>query len=154
MNREWDKIFEQMEEWSQAVDRLMNHIHSVASTRQLKQTLVLETWRPAVDVYETPDAVVVLVEIAGIDPADISIRLESGKAIVCGRRQRLIPETVQMLHRVEIWSGPFAFEVVLPTGIESTKAETSYKAGLLEVKLPKRRATLQQPGTTSVECEG
>ncbi len=139
MNQERDNLIKQMEEWTQVVDRFLNHIHQVASAQRLMPSFDLEPWRPAVNVYETEEAVVVLAELAGIAPEKTIVQLEPSQLVIQGQRQGILPKTVQTFHQLEIWSGPFAFEVSLPRPINPGQAKASYHDGLLEVWLPKQQ---------------
>jgi HSP20 family protein len=135
MNQEWDKLFRQMDEWMRAMDRFMAH---VAGARPPTPSFIPTPWRPAINVYETEEEVVVLAELAGVDSEDVMVQFEPGRLRIWGQRREVMPERVKTVHRMEIQSGPFAFEVPLPTSVDPDRAEASCKAGLLEVRLPKR----------------
>jgi HSP20 family molecular chaperone IbpA len=42
-------------------------------------------WRPAVNVFETADAVVVQAELAGVASEDVTIQHDAGRLLVWGR---------------------------------------------------------------------
>ena len=154
MNQERDNLIKQMEEWTRVVERFVNHMHQVASTQRLMPSFALEPWRPAVNVYETGEAVVILAELAGIDPEKTIVQLEPSQLVIQGQRQGIIPKTVQTFHQLEIWSGSFAFEVSLPRLIDPRQAQASYRDGLLEVWLPKQETTPLPPLTVRINLRG
>ncbi len=154
MNQERDNLIEQMEEWARVVERFLNHMHQVASAQRLMPSFALEPWRPAVNVYETEEAVVVVAELAGLATEKTIIQLESSQLVIQGQRQGLIPKTVQIFHQLEIWSGPFVFEVSLPKPIDPGQARTSYRDGLLEVWLPKQEITSLPHLTVRINLRG
>ncbi len=142
MTQEWNSLVRQLDEWSRAMDRFMDRMQQVACTQRPISSLALEGWRPAINIYETPEHLVVLIELAGIDPEDVMITIDAHQLLVQGQRPNLIPEGAQRLHQIEICSGVFAFSVPLPTQVEHIEPETCYQAGLLEVKLTKHPANL------------
>ena len=154
MNQEREHLIKQMEEWTLVVERFLNHIHQVASAQRLMPSFALEPWRPAVNVYETEEAIVVLAELPGIDPEKTIVQLESSQLVIQGQRQRIIPETVQIVHQLEIWSGPFFFEVFLPEPSDPREAQASYRDGLLEIWLPKQGTTPLPPFTVRINLQG
>lgn len=140
-NHEWNNLFLKMDEWSREIDHFMDQMHQVSEAQQHSKpsaSEVVTRSKPAVNVYETEETVIVLAEMAGIGPEDVIIYLESDQLIIKGQRRRVMPEDVQIFHRMEIWFGPFSFAVPLPEGINAAKAAVSYRTGFLEVRLPKQ----------------
>jgi HSP20 family protein len=92
-------------------------------------------FRPAVDVYraEDPPVVIVVVELAGVDPADTELALADGTLVVRGARRR---STQQRILHMEIDYGSFERHVSLPETVDAEAAEASYVRGLLVVTLP------------------
>ena len=144
MAQEWDSLVSRMDEWTRAVDRFMNRMQEAACAQQPMPSLALDCWRPAVNVYETQDKVVVLVELPGIKPEDVTVQVAPRQVFIQGQRPGIIPEAVQTLHQVEIWSGAFAFQVPLPTRVDPAQAESKYHEGLLEIQAPKRLTASQE----------
>ena len=154
MNQDRDRLIKQMEEWAQVVDRFLNHMHQVASAQRLMPSFALEPWRPAVNIYETEEAVVVLAELAGIDPEKTIVQLEPSRLVIQGQRPGIIPKTVTKVHQLEIRSDPFSFEVSLPRPIDPRQAEASYRDGLLEIWLPKQGNTPLPHLTVCLNLQG
>jgi HSP20 family protein len=92
-------------------------------------------WRPPTDVLETDDAIVVVVEIAGMRGLNISVIFERQVLSIRGAR----PDTnvCKTYHQMEIDYGEFASEVQVPFRIDSDKIEATYSDGFLKVVLPK-----------------
>jgi HSP20 family protein len=88
-----------------------------------------------VDVYraEDPPVVIVVVELAGVDPADTELALADGTLVVRGARRR---GTQQRILHMEIDYGSFERQVSLPETVDAEAAEASYVRGLLVVTLP------------------
>lgn len=92
-------------------------------------------WRPPTDLYETEDAVIVRVEIAGMRETDFSIVLRGRSLLISGVRSD-VPER-RAYHQMEIPFGEFAIEIELPVSIAAEQVISSYLDGFLRIGLPK-----------------
>lgn len=93
-------------------------------------------WCPPTDVYETDEAAIVKVEIAGVEAGDFQISFADNVLTVAGVRQA--KESCQRAYQqMEIWSGPFRTQVNIPWRVDSAAIEAEYDAGFLVVRLPK-----------------
>jgi HSP20 family protein len=95
-------------------------------------------WQPAVNVYETADAIVVQAELAGVAPDEVTIQYDAGRLLVWGQRRETVPADTQAVHRLEIQAGRFAFQARPPAAVDAEAATATLQAGILEVRLPKR----------------
>lgn len=97
-------------------------------------------WRPATDVYETEDTVVVRVEIAGMREEDFEISLMGQVLTIRGSRPDI--QERRAYHQMEIFFGDFSTEVELPTPILSEQVSAEYQQGFLRLvfmkDIPKR----------------
>jgi HSP20 family protein len=97
-------------------------------------------WRPPTDVYETEDAIVVRVEIAGMQDEDFSIELDERILAIRGVRPLPgDPPERRAYHQMEIRFGEFSSEVELPTAVLAAEVKADYENGFLRVVLPKLR---------------
>jgi len=103
-------------------------------------------WRPPTDVYETEDALIIRVEVAGMREADFTISLEERVLTIRGVRQDTSER--RAYHQMEIPFGEFATELDLPYPIEIDKVEAVYRDGFLRITLP-----ITQPRHIKVEGE-
>jgi len=92
---------------------------------------------PAADVYETPDEVIVLVEMAGISGQEIELELEGRNLLIQGQRRPLGGKPQRSYSQMEIAHGAFRRELLLPSEVDAEKAVAAYREGILEVVLPK-----------------
>lgn len=92
-------------------------------------------WSPPTDGYETEDAYVVRVEIAGMREDDFEVALENNTLLISGSRPDL-PER-RAYHQMEIHFGKFATAIDIPGAINAEDAVAQYTDGFLLVKLPK-----------------
>ena len=90
-----------------------------------------------VDVYETPDAVVVKSMIAGVHPDNLDVSITRDSVTIRGKREEeRVAEGDDYLFR-ELYWGSFSRTVALPEEIDVDEAEAIEKHGLLILKLPK-----------------
>jgi HSP20 family protein len=92
-------------------------------------------WRPPTDVFETDNALIVRVEVAGMDEDAFSILLEGRLLTIRGTRSEQ-PER-RAYHQMEIRFGEFSTEVELPHPVIADQAEATYSNGFLCMVLPK-----------------
>src|SRR5687767_13207253 len=69
---------------------------------------------PATDVYLTEAAVVVTVELPGVEPAEVAIRCEGQVLTISGERPA---SSDGHCHQIERKSGPFLRSLLLPPGV-------------------------------------
>lgn len=94
-------------------------------------------FRPAVDVFRTgePPGVVVIVDLAGVDPDDIELILTDGILSIAGLRRRQSTGSAVYQH-MELDHGPFERRVVVGDDVDPAGAAASYERGLLTIRLP------------------
>jgi len=88
-------------------------------------------WRPATDVYETEDAIIVRVEIAGMREEDFEISLIGRMLTIRGSRPDI--QEKRAYHQMEIFFGDFSTEVELPVPVLSDQVEAEYQQGFLRL---------------------
>ncbi len=94
-------------------------------------------WSPPTDGYETEDAYIVRVEIAGMREDDFEVVLENNTLLISGSRPD-IPER-RAYHQMEIHFGKFATAIDIPGAVNAEDAAAQYKDGFLLIKLPKTK---------------
>lgn len=90
-----------------------------------------------IDVYQTPDDVVVLSTIAGVKSSDLEITLNNDLLTIRGARTNpsdAKPE--EYFHQENYW-GSFSRSVILPVDVDGDKVRAEMKDGVLKVLLPK-----------------
>jgi HSP20 family protein len=99
---------------------------------------VTGNWMPSVDVKETKDALQIFAEVAGVDPKDVEVTVESGVLTLKGQRNFEKAVEGEAYHRVERAYGSFERSFTLPTNVEPEKIQATYRNGVLQLSLPKR----------------
>jgi HSP20 family protein len=99
--------------------------------------LVQPYWRPAADAYETPTAVEVTVELAGVEDDAVEVQVFEDALVVEGHRH-LPGEDAAVYHAATIRQGPFRVELPLPAAVDAERIHARFERGLLHITLPKR----------------
>ncbi len=94
-------------------------------------------WSPPTDAYETEEAYIVRMEIAGMREEDFEVTLENDTLLIMGSRSEQ-PER-RAYHQMEIRFGKFATAVGIPGPINVDEAQAEYKDGFLTIILPKAK---------------
>ena len=101
-----------------------------------------DTWSPAVNAYRCPKGFAICVDLAGVTKDSIHVEVHQRKVRISGQREVPEPkgkdeEPMQIL-AMEIDTGRFAREILLPAEVESDAVKAEYQEGLLWVYLPYR----------------
>ena len=92
-------------------------------------------WGPAADVYRTDNGWIVKVDLAGIEPADVSVTLDGPLLRLSGsRRDGTCGEGVSH-YQLEITYSRFEKMIQFPRSIEHATIERNYHHGLLILHL-------------------
>ncbi len=101
-------------------------------------------WRPQMDIYETQEEILVIIDLAGVRMEDIHLEVGRKSLKIYGKReQKTLPGTSRY-RLAEIAYGYFERQLTLPIAVNEGTVEATYKNGLLEVrmaKLPPARET-------------
>lgn len=91
----------------------------------------------AVDIYQTPDAIVVKALIAGVHPGTIDIALTREMLTISGTRSDEKEVDEEHYFQKELYWGSFSRTVLLPEEVDVDLAEASERHGILMIRLPK-----------------
>lgn len=109
-----------------------------------------EGWVPALDVLETKNAVVVNVEIPGMETKDIDISLSGDLLIIKGEKKQEKEEKDENYYRVERSYGSFSRSIRVSVDVKSDEIQANYKNGTLKITLPKKEEI--KPKTIKVDA--
>jgi HSP20 family protein len=96
------------------------------------------TFVPAVDVYEDAEKLVLKLEVPGVKPEDLDIRLENQTLTIKGERRFESTEKAENFHRIERRFGSFVRSFTLPQTVDSENVSAAADAGVLTVTLTKK----------------
>jgi HSP20 family protein len=126
-----------LDRWSNLRDEL-NSFFDMPFWSGLDRTGQLFTgWSPALDLYESGDHFVVVVELPGMRKEDIEISLHDGALTISGERKREKSSNGETAQRSERYVGTFRRSIALPSRVDPSKVSATYQDGILKVTLPK-----------------
>jgi HSP20 family protein len=94
-------------------------------------------WAPAVDMYETKEALMVVAELPGLVEKDIHLSIVGDVLNIRGERQWNKEVKQESYYRGERWYGKFERSLPLPMPVQSDKITATYRDGVLTITLPK-----------------
>jgi HSP20 family protein len=98
----------------------------------------LTTWAPAVDIYETPNELVVKADLPDVNEKEIDVRVENNLLTIRGERKFEKSVSEENYLRVERTYGSFNRSFSLPNTVNAEAIRAEYQNGVLTVTLPKR----------------
>jgi HSP20 family protein len=93
---------------------------------------------PPVDIYEDEHKLVLKLEVPGVQPNDLDIRVENNVLTVRGERKFESDEKEENFHRVERRYGSFFRAFTLPSTVDTENIKAVTENGILRVELNKR----------------
>jgi HSP20 family protein len=95
------------------------------------------TWTPALDMYEKEDALVLTVELPGLEPDQVDVTVEDSVLTISGARSFSEETSEEQYHRIERRYGAFSRSVQLPATADANRIDASFDKGVLTVRVPK-----------------
>jgi HSP20 family protein len=112
-------------------------------------TPAASAWIPRADVHETGAALIVTLEIPGVEREDIDIVVEGPYLSITGRRPEPSPGSCVRWHQMEIAHGRFERVIALPEEADPERITATYREGFLEITIPRG-----DPGPRTVPIGG
>ncbi|HSI20844.1 MAG TPA: Hsp20/alpha crystallin family protein [Verrucomicrobiae bacterium] len=91
----------------------------------------------AIDVYQTPDNIVIKAPIAGVRQEDLEVSITDEQVSIKGERHDHQNETVEGYLVQECYWGSFSRTYQLPIAVDSDKAQARLVDGILTISIPK-----------------
>lgn len=104
-------------------------------------------WRPLTDIVETPEGVMLMVEMPGVGPDDVEVTLEKRVLTIRGRSRAGEPGGLRPVH-AEYEPGDYERAFTLSEDFDGDRIEARMKDGVLTLRLP--RAEMAQPKAIKV----
>jgi HSP20 family molecular chaperone IbpA len=99
-------------------------------------TIPARVFMPTADIYETQDALTVILEMPGVDNTKVDVRVEDGVLNIEGRLDFSNYQGLQPLY-TEYNIGHYARSFRLSSKIDQSKIAAELKDGVLSLVLPK-----------------
>lgn len=96
---------------------------------------------PKVDVIDKGETLLIRAELPGVEKDDLDITITGDRLTIEAKREYREEEKEEAWFRNEMAYGRMARTIYLPVEVEGDKAKAELKKGILEVMLPKVKAT-------------
>lgn len=129
------EFFEGTEELHEKMERMMEEM-----VQHLSRSFAPRSgsrWAPPMDLYETAEEIIILVEMAGMKSEEIQVIIDRGVIRIAGVRTAPIPDPCRRVHQMEIDFGPFERRVRIRVPIDQERIQATYKDGFLMIRIPK-----------------
>ena len=93
---------------------------------------------PFLDVIETEENVVVIVDVPGIEPSSVDVSLIGNMLTLRGERPPVVVVESDKRHLTELRSGKFSRSIPLPVAVDPEKVNASARNGVLTIHLAKQ----------------
>jgi HSP20 family protein len=94
-------------------------------------------WMPPADIVETHDAVLVRLDLPGVDPDTLDVILTGNMLTVKGHRLLEEVKTEDVAHRRERPAGIFSRAIPLPCSVDCDRVAAESKNGVLTITISK-----------------
>lgn len=130
-------------------DRMNRLFQDTLARSRGQEEIEAGQWSPAVDIFETPDRIVLRADLPGLEQKDIEVRVEESTLTLRGERRPSTDVRPEDFHRAERPHGPFLRWFALPPNVEQAGIRAVQRHGVLEVTLPKK----QEARASSIRVE-
>ena len=102
-------------------------------------------WSPCVDIFETRDRYVLLVDLPGISIEHLELRIENDRLHLRGERVAESAARREAYHCTERPTGKFSRSFALPPSVMQSAVRAEMRNGVLEIVLPKQTESRSRP---------
>jgi HSP20 family protein len=102
-------------------------------------------WQPCCDMAETEEAIIVEVELPGVERQDVQIEVDGDVLRISGERQATVAHQTRQYSRMERSYGRFERQLPLPASVDRAGIRAQFWAGIVTITLPKQRTARVTP---------
>ncbi|HYG74703.1 MAG TPA: Hsp20/alpha crystallin family protein [Planctomycetota bacterium] len=128
----------------------MTHAITKADEQMSMAPCARKTFMPLANVYETPEAYIVIADMPGVDEKSVDISLKQNLLTIRSSMKPLEMEGFELVH-CEYENGDYERTFTLPDVVDANGIEATVKNGVLRVTLPKAEAA--RPRKIAVKSE-
>lgn len=126
----------EMNSLQRQLDKMFNEVVTPEKTREFGNFARV----PAAELTITEEALILRVELPGIDVADVDIEATAKSISISGERKYSANAEAKGKTKSEFYYGNFQRVIPLPVPIKNTAVKAAYNNGILELTLPKLEA--------------
>lgn len=128
----WDP-FQNVATLQDRINRLFED--SFPRSREEEEDLAPCAWRPSVDIYETPENIIIEADLPGISKNQVSVEVKDN--ILTLRGERALEATDHNYLKKERCCGTFQRAFTMQYTVTPEKIKAKFKDGVLEISIPK-----------------
>ena len=127
-----------LDDFGQIGSKFEKHIEDMFRAVSPGFTLAERTWKPPMDMNETPEEVIIVAEVPGVDKDDLEVEISSKAVRIKGKRYARHCTDNATYRLAELQYGDFERVLFLPSLIDPEIVSAAYQNGLLEIRLAKQ----------------
>jgi HSP20 family protein len=106
-------------------------------------------WMPDIDVFEKEDKVMVRVDLPEMKAEDVDVSIIDNVLVIKGERKQMEEVKGEEYYVTERRFGAFERTIDLPVQVKPEDVKATYKAGVLEITMPK----VEQPKSKEIKVK-
>jgi HSP20 family protein len=119
------------------MNRLFNEMMSYGSGESEIESSEGMSFVPAAKLHETPESIALRMEVPGIEPQDLDVKVTAEAMAIQGECKSGIKQDDKGMRRSEFRYGSFRRVIPLPARIQNDKVQAEFKHGVLHLMIPK-----------------
>jgi HSP20 family protein len=131
-------------------DKEKNMSMEKRATSTAEPTRDLPVYVPAADIYEKPDAILVMCDMPGVDEKHVDVSLEDDVLTLVGEQVLAEPQGYERIYRARR-PGLFRRSFTLHSEIDRDQIQARVKQGVLSLVLPKSKKARPKKIAVTVE---
>jgi HSP20 family protein len=145
-----------MEKWSplRELQRLRQEFDDLFEQGGVFKEWQSTSMRPAIESYVDGDKFTVRVELPGVDPKDVEVKVAGGVLTVKGSREEKQETKKRDFLRREFRYGSFERAITLPEGVKAEDLKATYHDGVLELTAPMPKEALPKEVKIQIQHGG
>lgn len=130
----WDP-FRNVSALQERINRLFDE--SIARSREIDDDMTMCSWRPTVDIFETPEGVTIRADLPGVGKENVEVEVKDNVLTLKGNRPEDQSLDEESYFRKERCCGTFHRAFALHSIIQPDTIKAKFKDGVLEILIPK-----------------
>ncbi|MEB3338418.1 MAG: Hsp20/alpha crystallin family protein [Leptolyngbyaceae bacterium] len=143
--------FREMETIQRQMNRLFEQMITPGDGERLAEGV---NFIPAAEIEETPEDVRLRMEVPGIDPKDLDVKVTEDAVSITGERKTEFKEEERGMRRSEFRYGRFQRILPLPSRVQQDKVNAEFRNGVISLTLPKAEEEKHKVVTVKLAGEG
>ncbi len=145
-----------LEKWnpSRELQRLRQEFDDLFEHRGVFNEWQSRGLRPAVESFVDGDNLTIRIELPGVDPEDVDVKVAGGVLTVKGTREEKHEARKRDFFRREFRYGSFDRAIILPEGMKAEDLKATYRDGVLELTAPMPKEALPKEVKVQIQTGG